>query len=660
VFLAKRIGTSWEPYDEKSWLVAQSITETVFPKYATADVILDLAALGAWPWDWKQYLAPDDRILITIYSPDGVEDVLFEGFVCDVDWNFSPGGTDVKVTCCANAFRLLRDVIVHGRHVLCHDGASRLCTALPTHFNHGGRPDKSGEVVTVPGYYSQRGEGGKVPCFIGEDAAGAEYWTVLDALEYLMAFYNAAQAWIDNAVLTTEDSAEDIVEIDVTGMDLLSALAAVADRGGYDILERFSTGIDVSQSPVNRSSMVLFSRFAGDGRTAGDLKKLKHQAPGADGGLGFLDVARTNLFSASVAESVTSCVTAPVVAGGTRLLEMTIPLSPAWDPEDLNIPAEEAATPTSEGLDKETVYFARYCTEGSEFADHAATGRLWVANTDGRYDGTPYLMTRTNLAEIIGGDEPAWPVMAHKPRPCLTYLNSLTAIETPGIGGEVYGEYSLDGGETWLPLPGFSVLHDYVGLRITQANLADIFPPDAEDPVEDNFFAALAAVDPSGVMVQLTATIAAPDRNVAEVFRRHAAGTAFATQGWVDVQSLAQVRVVVPGSRFAEGGYLADVVTQDEAAVEIAAKAVAAQDLAEDRLIEAACTIEWPDEPIYLGDRISGIAGIDVGFGVNAGVAMRYPRVIGRVLNLDENTWSMTLHLDTDRKTGIRRERREP
>jgi hypothetical protein len=224
----------------------------------------------------------------------------------------------------------------------------------------------------------------------------------------------------------------------------------------------------------------------------------------------------------------------------------------------------------------------------------------------------------------------------------------------PAVSGESFAEYTLDYGDTWHPLAGYRVLADRLGIRIDQPNLADIFLPDADDPITGNFFAMLADLQTQAdVWVRLTCCVSAPHRNIAHPDRRITAGTVFAQAAFHDRGPYAQRRTVVDGSRFAGGQYAADLVSVEEAEELIDSAAEAIQDAAEDRLIEGSLPIEWPDEPLYLGDRISRIAGLEVPLGVNTGPARRYPRIVGRTLLLTPQTYSMTLLLDTYRKAAV-------
>ena len=662
VLLARHSGVASTPGDYGDFedcnvtLLPGTIQEFMAPKFGQAKCTLALAALSTWPWNWKRFVGFDDRIRVTDMDPDAPR-VYFEGFVTDVDWGFGSRDASVVVTANSPAYRLLRDDVVEGRWMVRTDGELDHFSGLPCVFNAGGLPNLApvlAEDTRETPYESVR-EG--LPVFTADNAFGALYWTVGDMLDYLAAFYNHPATWISN-IAFDPDMIDNSPRASVTcqGLSIWAAMAAAAEQGGFDLFEEIkSQPFSDEEAPIYR--IVLRSRFPSDTeawRILGEEKTVKHQAspdgPGdGSANLQWLDLDQTNLFSLALAESNASSVTRPLVLGAQDICEITVDLGKAWYPADN--PAKADILPTSSDPDKEGNYYKRYVNDGTEFASYADVGRLWDANTDGRYTAAPYSLDAADVANLTDDEDPeSWPPMAHAPLPMVTNLRGTGSDGS----ADSFAEYSLDEGDTWQPLVGYKVLPDRLGIRIDQPNLADILPADGDEET-GNFFYALADV-PANVQVRLTCSIASPHRRTAWPAARAGAGSIFGQTQLFDRGSAYQLRHVCWSSTFyEEAGYLSDESSEgDHTAVPAAADADAErlQDCLEDRFLEGSVPIEWPEEPIYLGDRLTSIEGLGVDLGANAGLARRYPRVVARTLLLTPQTHQLVLTLDTYRKAG--------
>ena len=104
------------------------------------------------------------------------------------------------------------------------------------------------------------------------------------------------------------------------------------------------------------------------------------------------------------------------------------------------------------------------------------------------------------------------------------------------------------------------------------------------------------------------------------------------------------------GSRFASSGIAADV---QAAADDLATTAASLQAINQDRLIEASLAMEWLDlqADAPLCGVVSGIGGVEVPLGVNAGSSARYPRIVARTF--DVASQQLILTLDTDRQLPV-------
>jgi hypothetical protein len=393
-------------------------------------------------------------------------------------------------------------------------------------------------------------------------------------------------------------------------------------------------------------------------RGQGTARTLKHQIPAADGTFPVLSLAATDLFSASIAESVASAITDPLVVGAREMYEITIPLQPAWDPAKLAVPADGVVVPAGlEDRYPSSAYVENYC--GGGIGDiYLDVGRLWDANTDGRWSCAPYNATLPDVADLVGDVDGPWPRMPYEARDCLTAVAVTTGTHRDALGRLLpdvaaptrgaYLEWTPDG-TTWYTLAGESwqIVPGRLAVRLTVRNLTGIYPAEATRHTT-NLFRLLA--DPAtraNVKLRLTCTIEGPDRSRAYPDRRATAGTRFTQAAYFDRSDMGGYRKVASGSRFMGGG----AANEDNAAQgKLDAIATALQDQHEDRQIEAVLPIEWPDHTLNLTDVITRIEGIEYPLGINSGQALRYPRVVGITRQLTAETWMMAVSLDTDRR----------
>lgn len=643
--------SGWYDFEEVDTLIPMEVSNHVAPEFARAKMQLNIGVTRQDVWHWKDDFSHEDRIMI---CSDHVEvadqDILFEGFVGDVDWSFDRNES-LTATAVSLAARLALDAdrIVYGRKMLDSNDVVRGYGNLPCHFNAGGRPNMHPTIqkdlgAAIPesstsGWHGCYG----VRVFTYDNDPDAAWWTPVDIFNYLQWRYNFDQDWLSNALFSGDDynySANRPIEVAVEGLNLWQALAAVGEQAGWDISEQ--TTNDGEGNPAHSISILR--------RHEGPVRVVTHQPVNADGTFANLDIDQTDLFSASIAETTVSSVARPYVLGGAALYEITVELGKAWNSTTLALPTGELADPNA-SVKSQPNYYGRYCVGGGDFCTYADAGRLWDANTDGKYSASPYSLTVADVAALVGYDAGRWPAMPFKPAPCLTALGSLTN----GASRQTYVEVSFDAGTTWQPLTGCSVLPDRLAIRITQANLAQIKVISASsgaNKYQDNLFYRLAN-DAANVKVRLTCTIVSPLRIYHCPARRTTAGTIFGQGRLFDRGQAGQVRSVSASSRFYGLGLPADEVTFDAADLTIKSIAQQIQDAAEDRFIEASLPVEWVDPPVRVGDVIERINGINYDLKVNCGPRKVSPRVIGYTHLLTPESYSTQIVLDTDRKAGM-------
>lgn len=648
-----RVGVGYPAARDEPWLAASQVRWAVAPEVSAMKIVAapvrDEDGVPVRAWDWRRLVAFDDRV-DAFTDPARAADrlALFAGFVVDTDWEFDANESAV-FTARSNAWRLRRDRdhMVYGRRMAMRGTVAgqdvALFTGLPCVFNAGGRPNLSTSVQAVGA--GEPGPSRGIPLFAADDADGAVWWTMATILDYLQWHYNAAETYVANAVPSADDYAGTVpLVVDCEGMSLWEALGELGARGGYDIFETFSMPSNASlpNTPVTSQITVVE-------RGTGTLRTVKHQTPAADGTRPVVDLVETDLFSTSVAENVSSCVNAPVVAGGRRLYEITIPLAKAWDPARLEVPAGSQIVL---GIVKEPqlsgeAYCRRYVVGGSSFHLYADCGRLWDANTDGRYTAAPYEAALPDVSLLCGETVDSWPLMPYRPLDCLT---GPAAAFGDGKAFGKYVEISFDSGTTWQRLTGTQVAPRRLAVRLDVDNLARIVKAGTTAHTTWNLFKRLVDA-PSTVLMRLTCTIAGPNRAVSAGVTRPG-GSVFDMSGFFDRGHLSEERTVASSSRFYGLGLAADETESSDAErLDRAAGLIADANAA--RFIEASIPVEWPDTPIGLGDRIERIEGIDVALGTNVGPAAHYPRVVGIERNLTPETYNTVLTLDTDRKAGV-------
>jgi hypothetical protein len=545
---------------------------------------------------------------------------LFSGFVVEPDWNYQASGGECILVAMGRAQRLLADVPVYGRWMYAADNTAFHATGLPCDFNAGGRPNRSDKSTT--------------PRFTYDGDPAAVWWSATDAMRYLTSHYNSAEAWLANPTFTAAQQADTRpISILAEGLSLWEAMAAAAGAGRYDVWEQYSYSGGQVAGAIRYQS-----------RRAGTAYEIRHQV--ANSVRQPVSLYGTNSFAARVAESVASCITAPVVLGARKITELSVYLWPIWQPFT---PWYDAAAdgPMILENDAVTTYSRRYVVGGEDFADYQNIGRLWDANTDRYYPAATYGAAAgagLDMGYAVDGEANSWPIMPHKPLPLITRTQH---------GADAVAFWSPDAGAHYYPLRGFRVQADRLGIYITQPNLANITYGDKKDKATKNFFAALVA-NYANVRVYLRCCVASPTRAVLTKKRRTSAGTRFTTATAFDRGQAGEELAIIADPNdpwYGKPAVAGQNDWNDRMRLELFADNV--QDAAEDRFVEASFELPWPESAISLGDTVQRISGIGYSLGTNAGSALRYPRVVRMILNLTPQTYDTQICLDTDRQAEV-------
>ena len=644
VLRARRKGQDWGHLKDLHVLAPTEVRDPIAPNWPVAKLIL-LPEAGH-SWDWGRWLRIDDRLAIVSDHVDLADRIiLFDGYVieggCEFDRN-----ENLIVTAVGRPFRLAHDrgYQVYGRVQLSKAGDATLYPALPCVFNPGGRPNCGGK-------HAQADQPDQPDQWVFCDPSNpsARLWTAIAAIEYLLLTYNADETYIANPTFTRfERDNSPTIQVDVDGLSLLAAIAKIGDHAGYDVSESITSSDNVDDGIEGEIDHTLAVTRRGEG----ELVTIRHQ-PTRDGVMEVLDTRRTNLFAARLAHTAASSVPAPVVLGGRDLFEITIPLYPAWAnassgdwPEGLAV-----VNPGNELASTSDTYVKRYCTIGDEHADYAEVGRLWDANSDDKYAWA----TVPDMAALAGQAAGSWPKMPYKTRRLLTKLGASKFA----AGAEVFLEYRYFEG-SWNRLTKFKHFPDRLAIYLPMVNVAEILPPDGVVKTDDFFTKLMTGY--GNVEMRLTCTVSSPHRRVLTPGQPTRTGTRFAQSAQFDKGPLGQRRTRAASSRFysknidtgRDVGPAADVIdTKSMKYVDrLAVEANRIQAINADRFIESSLTLEYiAPAAVPLAGQVRRLGGIGINLATNAGVAIRYPRIVRRVFRLQSG--QMDLILDTDRQAVV-------
>ncbi len=634
---------------------------------------------------------PDSRVLIRTDEADPADRVvLFEGTapVQEARWRGEPDKAEESFGFTAMHVydRLARDrrSWIYGRRMrsgaiengLIADPAtwsdqSVLVEALPCVFNLDGARNCSPTPLQM---VSSGGQVRSIHIFTYDNDANGVAWTYAKALRYLVWFYALREGpvGIDDVLDATEENVIDgassrlatrlSVPCDTLiceAANLVESLALLADAAGVHVTAD-TTGSD---SAIQTSLRVW---AAGDG-----VRKQLHLARGgvhADGvprydasGLRAADVLRANeVVAADIRWDYQRIVNAPIVIGGMKAYEMTVPLVPGWLPaehldnvalQDRTAAKELALTP--EQVDKlgdlaeQSEWFRRYHRRGSEFGRHRYVGRLWVLNEDGRFDGATYNRNAPfddyRPFEFSTVAEPEIARLGSWSRRSRSLLGTVTRSESGGRYG-VHVEVSFDGGVNWyVPSGAITVLENPAGIVFEVTNPTQITPPGI-DSVEQNLWFAI--VDQT-FRVRVTAVIESDERLVARPDVNDSSSPTLLTTSRVTARPSAYRFVSRTGTTNVLAGVNAeagDIEVDDTEAIERFARALAER--GQDRRVIASPVVPRLDTAFAIGDEIEKIRGRGVSFLTREDGAAVGPVVVGKRFRTGGGRWDTELLLE--------------
>ncbi len=651
--------------------------------------------------DARARYAPDLRVIARTDEADASRNVvLFDGYppVQEARWRGGPGrGEESYGFVATHVYERLsreRAAWIFGRRMrsgaiadgLVADpvrwgGRSVLVEALPCVFNLDGAANCSATPLTVT---SPDGSPRSIRVFTYDDDPSGVAWTYLNALRYLVWFHapSAGPVFEGNVFDTTDGQVSSAPgsptssrvlgrllvaaeSLNCEATNLVEALSLLADAAGVHVtVDATAAGAGV------RSAFRVWA--VGDGpRRSLNLARGGRHADGAarfDGSsLSASDVFRANeIGAADMRWDYRRIVNAPIVVGGVKGYEMTLPLVPGWLPtvnlDDVDLPdraAAKAAALTPLQVNElgagagQNPWFQKYHREGSAFADNRFVGRRWVLNEDGRFDGATFNRNVPfddyqpfDFSTVSGSGITVRGAWSRRSR---ALLPTITRTQLGARFG-VFVEVSFDGGTTWCRPQGPTVvLRDPTAIAFEVTNPTQITPVGV-DPLEQNMWYAI--IDQT-FRVRVTALIEADDRLIAAAAPSNSGSPTL----WTTSRVVHRPGVYRFHTRAGTTDVLASVnpeatdVDRDDSA-DIAAFAGELEARGRDRAVVAAPVLPWLDTWFSIGVEIKGVRGRGVSFLTREGEAAFGPAVVGKRFRFGDGMWETSLVLEHSDAAG--------
>jgi hypothetical protein len=352
---------------------------------------------------------------------------IFEGQIDSIETELGPDGEDVEII--AKDFSAnLRRITVYGQRISNSEGSTLFLDGLDTVFNPDGKANADQSPTEV--------DGKSRTCFVPSRSAsgsGGKLWSYAEAIDYLLCEYlvdgQLHQPDLEELRAFTDN--QKVRDLDVTGLDLLTALQRCCDRVGlrFKFVPRL-----VETGP---SQAIVFYRNG-----AGRAVELNCQKHGEQ-----LSVSRTNIAKLSSTRNFWPVTHKYVGQGDFKVYEATFELIKAWD-----------------GNSEDTEYEKFSPSTNPEFYKVKDVYRKWCLNEAGDYSGSPYNQgDEFDFSKIFQSSN-----FAHRRRrfwPALT-----TGKQGKSLGYYLQVSYD-DGLHWWQYLQAFNNLLDECGVWLSSDQL---------------------------------------------------------------------------------------------------------------------------------------------------------------------------------------------
>jgi hypothetical protein len=686
------------------------------PPVARFEYIMDnaLAINLGWPSQFEQLwpidaqgpyvVNPDDRLVVMAQNPDGSPMILFDGFAQVPQVDLTPRSQRVTLTAVGVAVRewdspISGRVQRHSDPVGLQDasGDSDVPVDLPCRFN----PSNT-DVGGRGGYLPNRtpdgqdtvGSFGEIsldhPVFLD---AGIErtpdpraYWSISDAIKYLLAEYNGSQTYTGYPSL---DALDDLLEVasppsgeatfnpedaeaspltirdyDASNRPYPEAIADLLSYAGF--VMRWDTGADEDGLPSTQ--LRIYRR---DGAATSPLKSVYLDAAGAP----TLDPGRNNVARLHLARDGNSIVNAWQVETDQRLVEVSVILAPLYQPSagDAQSSNRKQFFRSSWGASTTATTRRKYRWYG---ADECGDGH-W--DQEGSWSSSPF-----DFSSVFPPDDDGTPSYTVRYRPGSQTLISVDSDGNPlradlAISFDYTGDTAApwDGSGTWQAIKGgWRLLEDRLGIEVT-----------AEDPEQWSTGKGASATGSSGAtaatvpggdirgvtwwaqgaptngvqpVLRLTTVIQDDLRMPISAGKRIASPTRFARWRTVDARDHFQYASIDPSSMnyTAQGGDGTDPVVVRDDTDSAMTHAYQLRSTYEFPPLAGSVTIPYITTYYEVGDRIEQVAGrgvsLTTNIGQDQGEAPTYPWVVGVSWGFEGDRQSTTLQLSDRRAEHLR------
>jgi hypothetical protein len=650
-----------------------------------------------WPIDAQgSYVVQvDDRLVVLAADPSGNPVVLFDGFAQIPQVDISAQSQSVTFVALGVAVRLW-DTPISGRvernadHATETDGSEDVTIDAPCRFNPSDSSvgAQGGYIGNAVGddYQSKLEDGTPYPVFIDplvleRDDDESDYWSVGDALKYLMTVIPNpvddngdeyvqfptlstidlivdAYSILDDGVLDDEDVTADPLRIrdyDATNKAVPEVFGELLRYAG--IVLNFVTGTDDDGNPLTELQLLRRDALASTAP-----KPLFLDADGAT----TLDLARNNATALHLARDTNGLVNSWTVESQLKQIEVTVYLAPLFQPaagddSAANLPKWSSSNLTTASGDQRRMY--RWFG-----ADECADGH-WNLQ-----DGTWVTNKAIDLSGVFPPDDEGNVTYCHRYRP-----GSRTVIATDENGKplkavlEILKGFSSedprlretdeqDGGG-WVTVPkGWKLLDDRLGIEVTATEPNDWQPGAGPQLAGAATVPRIKTVTwtsaPSGnetFSLRLTTVIEADHVLEAKAPKRIASPTQFTRSKRADGRDHFQRCEIHPSSiNYANelGNGTDNVIMRDDTD---AAKAHAEQLRSghEFPVLAGSATIPFITDYYQIGDRVKIVQGrnasLQINVGSSAGESPTYPWVTAFSWVLEHDRQKTTLQL-SDRR----------
>jgi len=368
-------------------------------------------------------------------------------------------------------------------------------------------------------------------------------------------------------------------------------------------------------------------------------------------------LADNNTYRGTISWDHRGMVNHPMVIGGIKQYEMTVPLWPGWAPRsqlDNVAPPQRAAAKALALLPDQvetlgekaesSSWFRVYHRHGSLFKYNADAGRLWILNEDGFYTGAIYNRNAPfdhygpfDFSTVAGPEVTGRGKWMRRPRRLLPTIS--TSQDGRPLG--IWIEISFDSGVTWQQQSsGVRVLEGRAGVYFDCVNPTEITPAGVDPAVQNLWYALIEQT----FRVRVTAVIESDERLMAEYSPDRLNSPTLYTNTIVISRPKLFQFVSRSGTANVLHGVGAEPVGRDDSPM-IAALAEQLASANQDRRVHVVPAIPWIETDYELGDRITDIRGRDIRFATVSGPLLRYPAVLARKFIMRDGRYDTELTL---------------